>query len=740
MKRVMMAAMLTVSLLMTACGTDASSGEPSDHSIPMDPIGAEAEPFVFTRDNLPRLDGSTSTVPLAQVMCAVLLGEDLDQVADLVSFSKTTQSYRNLMSGGRDLVLAAEPSPEVLAEFKSGGRWDMTPFATDALVFVVNKNNPVDSLTVEQVRKIYTGEITNWSEVGGPDLDIVPFQRNQGAGSQTMFEKLVMDGLEPMEPPATWTANSMEGLLSAVREYDNSAAALGYTVYYYANDMEMAQDLKVLAIDGISPSAQAIRNGDYPFLNPYFVAIRKNLPQDNPTRILYEWILGPEGQKLAQLEGYVPVEYTDTSSNAGSNVEEVSSAPEPVPDSPAFYVQADWSRLEGARTASQPDVDGGRWYPEFTDSLIPREDYGPLVPYWGSLAYPVQRWEDSTGETQEYWYDWGDAYYGLMTREGKIVVDPVYQNAFSYSYRWQGEELSLPVLILYRSDPAWAETGGARYAVAAEDGSWTTDFEFLLYTNRGDQLLLLGLQGITRLDSTTGAQRNWTWEELGVREEDVSQTLGLIQWGYGLTWTEHGVMAGTYQEESDDSHTSTRFRIFQPDTGEIFWVDGGQWDAWRDENFDQWQGRAWEMSRKGSQITLSSNGESYVIPDAPADCWFVEVRNGLAHLQSNSDHQLRRLSDGELLLEGAYIEFIPDAVHPERLGCVSVQNGKDYTIYDADLNPILILSLPQTGSSWLQFKLRDGLLSYYCYGDGRFGCWDLDAGRYIFYRNLYFGD
>ena len=183
----------------------------------------------------------------------------------------------------------------------------MTPFATDALVFVVNQDNPVDSLTVEEVQKIYTGEITNWSQVGGEDLEIVPFQRNQGAGSQTMFEKVVMEGAEPMEPPATWTSNSMEGLLNAVREYDNSAAALGYTVYYYANDMEMARGLKVLAIDGVTPSAQAIRAGEYPFLNPYFVSIDKDAPQDSPTRILYDWVLGPDGQKLAALEGYVPV-------------------------------------------------------------------------------------------------------------------------------------------------------------------------------------------------------------------------------------------------------------------------------------------------------------------------------------------------------------------------------------------------------------------------------------------------
>ena len=303
-------AALALFLLLTACGqtSPAQSRPSSSSSSASGSVSAvPVEEFVFTRANLPRLDGSTSTVPLAQAMCAVLLGEDQEQTAQLIHFSRTTQSYYNLMNGNADLLLAAEPTPEVMEELDQRNSWYMTPFAIDALVFVVNQNNPVDSLTVEEVQKIYTGEITNWSQVGGEDLDIVPFQRNKGAGSQNMFEKLVMDGRTPMDPPSTWTADSMSGLLDAVREYDNSAAALGYTVYYYANDMEMARGLKVLAIDGVSPSAQAIRDQEYPFLNPYFVVIPKDLPRDDPARILYDWVLGPDGQKLAALEGYVPV-------------------------------------------------------------------------------------------------------------------------------------------------------------------------------------------------------------------------------------------------------------------------------------------------------------------------------------------------------------------------------------------------------------------------------------------------
>ena len=309
MKRVLscMAAALALAVALTACTPKSTPGSSASAASSSTSSSAQESPFVFTRENLPRLDGSTSTVPLATAMCAVLLGEEPGQVSDLVSFSRTTQSYRNLMAGERDLVLAAEPEGEVLAQLQEEGHWLYTPFATDALVFVVNEDNPVDNLTLEQVQKIYTGEITNWKEVGGSSLDIVPFQRNHGAGSQTMFEKLVMDGQSPMEAPEAWVPDSMQGLMDAVRQHDNTPSAIGFSVYYYANDMEMARGLKMLSIDGVAPSPQTIRDGSYPFLNPYYVAIDQNAPTDSPTRILYDWVLGPEGQKLAAMEGYVPV-------------------------------------------------------------------------------------------------------------------------------------------------------------------------------------------------------------------------------------------------------------------------------------------------------------------------------------------------------------------------------------------------------------------------------------------------
>ena len=304
MKRKLLSIFMAVvmALALAACGAP----PPEVSEAPETP---DADTIVFTRENLPRLDGSTSTAPLATAMAAVLLGEsEEEEVADLISFSRTTGSYRALMAGKCDLVIAAEPNAVVFDEMEEAGfEIMMEPFAMDALVFMVNADNPVDSLTLDELRGIYTGEITNWSEVGGEDIEIAPFQRNAESGSQVLMEKLVMDGVEMMAPPEGYMLGAMGELIDAVKSYDNSANALGYTVYYYANDMQMADGLKLLKIDGVEPNKETIGSGEYPFLNPYFVAMNAAEPEDSMTSVLFDWILGPDGQKLVDMQGYVPV-------------------------------------------------------------------------------------------------------------------------------------------------------------------------------------------------------------------------------------------------------------------------------------------------------------------------------------------------------------------------------------------------------------------------------------------------
>ena len=302
-------ALASLVLLLAACSNGAAVAPPGSGSPPpgTPPAGGE---FVFTRENFPRMDGSTSTAPLAQAAACVLLGEPREDVADLAVFNRTTQSFRNLASGLCDILIAAEPSPGVFDELASAGfEILMAPVAIDALAFVVNSENPVESLTVEQIQGIYTGRIRNWSEVGGDDIEIVPFQRNAEAGSQVLMEMLVMDGLTMVEPPTEkiMVAFGMGELIDALKGFDGSANAIGYTVFYYAEDMRMADGLKIISVNGTAPNPDTIRSGEYPFLNPYYVVIGSEEPEGSPARIMFNWLLSEEGQELVRLEGYVSV-------------------------------------------------------------------------------------------------------------------------------------------------------------------------------------------------------------------------------------------------------------------------------------------------------------------------------------------------------------------------------------------------------------------------------------------------
>lgn len=233
------------------------------------PVGAHAEDaFRFTQENFPRMDGSTSLVPLGTGIASVLLGLSREEAGTRVSFNRTTQSFRNLANGYCDIVIAAEPKGQVFDEMqRQNFRYEIEQIAKEALVFVVNENNPVNSLTTQQVQDIYSGKITNWAEVGGEDLPIEAFQRNATSGSQVMMEKLVMDGIPMMEVPTTMVPGEMAQLIEAVKTYDNSASAIGYTVYYYAADMQMASGLKILQIDGVTPCAPTLQDERYPFIN-----------------------------------------------------------------------------------------------------------------------------------------------------------------------------------------------------------------------------------------------------------------------------------------------------------------------------------------------------------------------------------------------------------------------------------------------------------------------------------------
>ena len=279
----------------------------------------EAIPFRFTRGNFPRLDGSVAMAPLGEAIACVLLGEPRSDVSELINFKKTTTAYINLVRRDgfnteyyADIIIAGEPNWDFIDWVYNGEEvkdmLEIAPIALDALVFVVSESNPVNNLTTGQIQKIYTGSITNWEQVGGNDIEIVAFQCSPGAGSQVRMEELVMRGIRLAPAPSASMVGTMGELITNTRSFDGSAPAIGYTAYYYAKNINMADGLKILSVDGVAPNDGTIANMEYPFVGFCYAAIRKDAAPGSPERILHNWLLGEGGRALVKREGYVPVE------------------------------------------------------------------------------------------------------------------------------------------------------------------------------------------------------------------------------------------------------------------------------------------------------------------------------------------------------------------------------------------------------------------------------------------------
>jgi len=265
------------------------------------------KPHMFEKADYPKIDGATAAIPLGETLAQELLGMDIIEAKRFVHFNTTHDAYENLIIGRADIIFVAEPSDEELAlAAENGAELKLTPIGMDAFVFIVNSQNPVDSLTIEQIRGIYSGQITNWKDIdSATDRSIIAYQRPKNSGSQTLMENVVMKGLTIMEAPSEYKPGGMGGMMDAI-DYQNSIDAIGYTVYYYASEMERRENVKFLAVNGVSCNKDTIRSGEYPFSGALYAVTRKD-DESDATQKLLNHLLTDDGQRLVEAGGYVSV-------------------------------------------------------------------------------------------------------------------------------------------------------------------------------------------------------------------------------------------------------------------------------------------------------------------------------------------------------------------------------------------------------------------------------------------------
>lgn len=268
---------------------------------------AEVDSSLKLYEDLPVLDGAAALVPVyAAVINAVYpvgsvkyeggsfsddnyYGENFSEDSKM-QYKNTVRGYQAIVDGTTDILFCAAPSAEQkkYAEEK-GVELEYVPIGLEAFVFFVNKNNPVDSLTVEQIRKIYGGEYKNWEDVGGSNRVINPVTRIEGSGSRSAMNSFMGDTEIALKSP-----------------FAIAGGAIGYSFRYYMNGIVENSNVKMLALNGIYPDAENIKNGTYPVTVQFYAIYRKDNENKN-IPVLIDWLLSEEGQTLIEKSGYIKI-------------------------------------------------------------------------------------------------------------------------------------------------------------------------------------------------------------------------------------------------------------------------------------------------------------------------------------------------------------------------------------------------------------------------------------------------
>ena len=243
--------------------------------------------------DLPVIDGAAALVPVFNSFVYSLYPENSvkyengDFTSDsALQYHNTRGAYKGIVDGDIDIAFCAKPSDDqVQYGLDNGVELELTPIGREAFVFLVNKENPVNNLSMEQLKDIYTGKITNWKDVGGANRPINVVQRNQGSGSQTTLEKLFGKDI----------ASNFFGPLGA---------SIGFSFRFYVEELTKHGHIKMLELNGVYPDRNNVQNSAYPIVSNFFAVTRKGETNPNVQKVL-DFILSPTGQDIINEVGYV---------------------------------------------------------------------------------------------------------------------------------------------------------------------------------------------------------------------------------------------------------------------------------------------------------------------------------------------------------------------------------------------------------------------------------------------------
>jgi len=238
-------------------------------------------------DDYPVTQGSNPTRIISEKIFEYFTGlNDNEGNYYKICHSGTSAAYYDFLEGDPEIemIITQQADPQTEEAMKE---YFFKPIAKDALVFITNIDNPVDELTLIQIKNILNGKINNWQEVGGNDEPINLFVRNESGGSQILLDKYVIQKNKMKKVKEKNIANDMQDMSKYVAKNYHNGSTLGYTTYYFAEFSGKRNDVKTIKIDDVKADYDSINNDIYPFISYIFIGIKD---MDLPAGKIYEWI------------------------------------------------------------------------------------------------------------------------------------------------------------------------------------------------------------------------------------------------------------------------------------------------------------------------------------------------------------------------------------------------------------------------------------------------------------------
>ena len=208
-----------------------------------------------------------------------------------------------LINGTTDICAASRAMKSTEKE-KLRDRYNSTgveiPVARDGLAVYVNASSPLTEISMPDLKQIFTGKITNWKQLGGPDNNIIVYSRENSSGTYVFFKEQVLGGAD-----FTPRAQTMPGTAAVVNAVSKETFGIGYGGAAYAKGIKILKVKKDATSTAIIPEKKTVLDGSYPLARPLFFYLRAKATGDMKSFI--DWVLSPDGQGIVEKVGYYPV-------------------------------------------------------------------------------------------------------------------------------------------------------------------------------------------------------------------------------------------------------------------------------------------------------------------------------------------------------------------------------------------------------------------------------------------------